>query len=720
MAIRSTTPFNHDEFDSIQVNFNEAMPPHKDKLNRGPSLCLAVGNFSGGELVIDEPSGRKLHNIKGRLLRYNGHHTHSVNPFYPGPSGNPAERFSFVLYKRKSDHLKPNTPINSICLQLETALDAKGTEVVIEEAELADLRKIAEDQRPKMMDAILKEVHGLIALGTFTLEPMPRNHRPIDSRLVLKVKYKADGSYDKHKARLVARGFLARLGVDFYSTFSPMASLTAVRIMCSLALTMNYSIMHSDIPQAFIQSKLDSDHSWMSLPRGISLRDKTGKGHKIVKLRRALYGLRQSPQLWNKALTKYFTKTCELKRGKSETSFYYKHVDGKFLLVLSEVDDLVYTGHSDLVKEFEAGLKRKWNISETGKLKSFLGINIHHEEKAGTITFDVEDKTNKLFEERDWLSGIGNSSLPMHPNPKKKVSTSCSTLGDYERIRDKLTDPKTFASVVGACIYMSITCRPDISHTVGRIPRAMHAPTEGHIDQCITLLQYLHTTSRHKLKYYAKDHPVNEQFKLYSKKNSDLRDLVVTQPFGKTIEGNQICGMSDADYASVLEDEKKSTSGFCFFFRQNLVCWRSKLQPILATSTHEAELIAMNIAAQEAVWLRNFLAEVKAAITGKALEQLVDDTPEVDIHLTDLDSTKLLCDNMGTCHSAMHPVSSKRSKHIDIRYWKIREYQEQRRLTVRHIDGDKNPADMFTKALPKDAFGGYLRLIGMQKVQRKI
>mmetsp|Transcript_31437 Transcript_31437/g.97267 ORF Transcript_31437/g.97267 Transcript_31437/m.97267 type:complete len:509 (+) Transcript_31437:5276-6802(+) len=443
MAIRSTTPFNHDEFDSIQVNFNEAMPPHKDKLNRGPSLCLAVGNFSGGELVIDEPSGRKLHNIKGRLLRYNGHHTHSVNPFYPGPSGNPAERFSFVLYKRKSDHLKPNTPINSVCLQLETVLDAKGTEVVIEEAELADLRKIAEDQRPKMMDAILKEVHGLIALGTFTLEPMPRNHRPIDSRLVLKVKYKADGSYDKHKARLVARGFLARLGVDFYSTFSPMASLTAVRIMCSLALTMNYSIMHSDIPQAFIQSKLDSDHSWMSLPRGISLRDKTGKGHRIVKLRRALYGLRQSPQLWNKALTEYFTQTCKLKRGKSETSFYYKHVDGKFLLVLSEVDDLVYTGHSDLVKEFEAGLKRKWNISETGKLKSFLGINIHHEEKAGTITFDVEDKTNKLFEERDWLSGIGNSSLPMHPNPKKKVPTSCSTLGDYERIRDKITDSKT-------------------------------------------------------------------------------------------------------------------------------------------------------------------------------------------------------------------------------------------------------------------------------------
>merc|ERR1712091_482798 len=105
--------------------------------------------------------------------------------------------------------------------------------IVVETAELADLKKIKDpDERSKMMDAIIKEINGLVALGTFELVPPPKGHRPIDSRLVLKVKYKADGSYAKHKARLVARGFLARLGIDFFSTFSPMASLTAVRVLC--------------------------------------------------------------------------------------------------------------------------------------------------------------------------------------------------------------------------------------------------------------------------------------------------------------------------------------------------------------------------------------------------------------------------------------------------------------------------------------------------------
>ena len=82
-----------------------------------------------------------------------------------------------------------------------------------------------------MLKAIFKEVKALVDLNTFSLEPIPDNQRPIDSRFVLKIKYRADGSYDKHKARLVARGFLAKIGVDFYSTFSPMASLTAVRII---------------------------------------------------------------------------------------------------------------------------------------------------------------------------------------------------------------------------------------------------------------------------------------------------------------------------------------------------------------------------------------------------------------------------------------------------------------------------------------------------------
>ena len=69
----------------------------------------------------------------------------------------------------------------------------------------------------------------------------------------------------------------------------------------------------------------------------------------------------------------------------------------------------------------------------------------------------------------------------------------------------------------------------------------------------------------------------------------------------------------------------------------------------------------MNLAAQEAVWLRNYLMELKAGISGLKLQDLVDDTPSTDVHFHTLGATNLFCDNLGAVQSASNPASSKRS-----------------------------------------------------------
>ena len=88
----------------------------------------------------------------------------------------------------------------------------------------------------------------------------------------LKVKYKADGTYDKDKARLVAQGFLARAGMDFFSAFSPMAQLTGVRALFAVAVDahLNTRVLHSDVPQAFIPSMMDTN-VFVELPKGITV-----------------------------------------------------------------------------------------------------------------------------------------------------------------------------------------------------------------------------------------------------------------------------------------------------------------------------------------------------------------------------------------------------------------------------------------------------------------
>ena len=123
-----------------------------------------------------------------------------------------------------------------------------------------------------MARAIYKEVADLIKIGTFELVPLPDGRQAIGSKLVLKVKYRADGSWDKDKARLVALGFLERVGIDFYSTFAPMASLTSVRTIMSIAVHYGLPIFHADVPQAFLRSEMDTE-VFLRLPKGVNIVD---------------------------------------------------------------------------------------------------------------------------------------------------------------------------------------------------------------------------------------------------------------------------------------------------------------------------------------------------------------------------------------------------------------------------------------------------------------
>ncbi len=108
--------------------------------------------------------------------------------------------------------------------------------------------------------------------------------------------------------------------------------------------------------------------------------------------------------------------------------------------------------------------------------------------------------------------------------------------------------------------------------------------------------------------------------------------------------------------------------------------------------------MALNVAAQEAIFLRKLITEIRTCITG--------------FH-RDLPPTKILCDNMGAVHTATNPSSSGASKHIELRYLKIREYQETFKLHVKHIVGVSNIADMFTKPLPAPPFNSYCIPLGM-------
>ena len=150
----------------------------------------------------------------------------------------------------------------------------------------------------KWLQAAHEEVMGLLENGTFTPVQLPPGRRAIGCRWVFKLKRKPDGSVDRYKACLVAKGFSQRPGLDFGQVFAPTARWAALRAIFALAAIEDLELYSLDISNVFLNGEIDHE-VFMQTPEGF--KDHFGSGF-VLKLQRALYGLKQAGHQWHKKL----------------------------------------------------------------------------------------------------------------------------------------------------------------------------------------------------------------------------------------------------------------------------------------------------------------------------------------------------------------------------------------------------------------------------------
>ena len=163
--------------------------------------------------------------------------------------------------------------------------------------------------------------------------------------------------------------------------------------------------------------------------------------------------------------------------------------------------------------------------------------------------------------------------------------------------------------------------------------------------------------------------------------------------------GDPIVLFSDSDYAND-PDTRKSITGKATYLFGSLVSWQSKRQPVIASSTHEAEIIAMALVADEGIWQRRLLTEL--GVIGN--EDYIGTKER-------LPPTPLLSDNKASTITANTPSTGVRSKHIDVRFLKVREYVAAGELRVVHVRTDYNVSDFFTKGLTIQKYSTFRDLL---------
>ncbi|GJW06676.1 putative RNA-directed DNA polymerase [Tanacetum coccineum] len=412
------------------------------------------------------------------------------------------------------------------------------------------------------INAMNNEMHALYENNTWELVDLPYGRKPIGSRWVYKIKYMSTGEIERYKARVVAKGYNQKEGIDYEETFSPVVKMSTVRCLIDLAVQRDWKLYQMDVNNAFLYGDLYED-VYMIPPPGFM--DKND--NRVCKLKRSLYGLKQAPRQWNHKLYDTLLE-AGFEQSKNDHSLYIKNDNNVSLFLLVYVDDLVITGNSEVeIHKFKTFLNKRFKMKDLGELKYFLGIEV------------LKTKTGLCLNQRKYCLELLHEFGLLACRPVLTPLPENIVLAHKETKDDKyLKNITSYQKLVGKLIYLCMT-RPDISYSVHCLSQHMHAPLQSHFNLALRLLRYL---------------------KLAPGSGID---------FSKNNSGIQVVAYSDSDWAK-CPMTRRSVSGYCVFVNKNLVSWKSKKQPTLSKSSAEAEYRAMAATTCEAMWIVKILKDL--------------------------------------------------------------------------------------------------------------
>lgn len=410
----------------------------------------------------------------------------------------------------------------------------------------------------------------------------------LDCMWVYTYKFNKHNVFEKCKARLVVRGDQQR-NITSQDTYAATLASRSFRLLMSIAAKYDMELTQWDVTNAFVHATMDRE-IYMRMPPGYQ------KPGTVLKVQKALYGLRISPLLWQKEFTATleaigFTviphePCCMIKDG---------------IIIFFYVDDIIIAHHKSQEKEaYEAInlLKKRYTMTGGGELQWFLGVAVIRDRKARTISLSQAayvEKISRLIERRDLRHDTPMAAAELMPNNEIAAP---SEVNKYQR-------------KIGSLLFAAITTRPDIAFATSRLARFLVNPSKAHQNAADRVLLYLESTKTKALCLGGG-------------------------------EGFQVA--SDASFADNTLD-RKSSQGYVIKLFGGLITWRASKQDTVTTSTTEAELLALSQVAKEALFTTRLLRELS-----------IDVSPPIYIQCDNQQTIRLVTEEVAKLHTKLRHV----------------------------------------------------------------
>lgn len=415
-------------------------------------------------------------------------------------------------------------------------------------------------QKSQWKHAMDEEINALERNGTWEVVDLPRNKTVVGSRWVFKVKKNFNGEISQYKARCVAQGFNQKFGIHYNEVFAPTARSSTFRMLLSFAGIQNLKVKQFDIKNAFLNGKLQEE-IFMRPPKGYEVEGK------VLKLKRSIYGLKQSANVWNKAFDKVLTDNGFI-ASNADKCLYSRYQNNDVCHVLVHVDDLLIVAkNTEIIDEVSKNINKHFEVKDIGEAKNYLGIDITRDRK-GDVFISQEQYIDDIVR----CAKLEDSKTSSHP----------LDVGYFKlEHKNPLQSNEEYRKLIGKLLYVSTNTRPDIAASVCILSQKVSNPSEVDLNELKRLIKYIKSTKNLKLRLSNKRRP------------------------------SQLSIFSDANFAEDSKD-RKSNTGYISSVNGGTISWCCRKQDIVTLSAMEAEYVALSETCKEIIWLRELIKSFKS------------------------------------------------------------------------------------------------------------
>lgn len=594
----------------------------------------------------------------------NAHEESSPLDYSPGDEGAVVKDNKVVIQGLTEDTLEPDfeywPPDPERGASIAEEQRAKKVAILPAGAEIAEVYTISipkaiQDYGIYAFEALFREVHQLLRKDVFEpvhIESLTREQRLqiIRSKLFLALKFLANGDFQQIKGRLVAGGDMQdRSMYEESDTSSPTCSLGALMMVAGIAAKEHRHVYAIDIGGAYLNADMTADVHMRLDPKVAEIACAIDpkyreymeeRGSIIVKLKKALYGCIESGKLWYDKLVSILLE-IGFSPNPHERCVFNIWKDGNQLTIAVYVDDLLLTCIDiDWLDDMVDTIIPS-HLDEVKVKKGKV-----HSFLGMTLDFSLEGKCNITM--ANYISDM----LDEYGVTGKAKTPALPTLFE---IRDSPLLPadkaKMFHRMTAMLLYLPKRCRPDIAVAVQFLSTRVLQPTEDDLVKLDRVMQYLNGTRALGICIQPDSGAINPQ------------------------------AYVDASYG--VHADGKSHSGCVITLGKGPVFVKSGKQKINTKSSTEAELVGLSDQVSQVIWSRDFL-------TGQGYK---------------LGATTVYQDNVSTMALANNGQSnSERTRHINLRYFWIKDRIQAGEITLEHLPTSEMIADILTKPLQGNLF----------------